>query len=201
MSSLQRLLPGNFVSTLWVADAGEANGRRSAPQKVDTRSLQGTGAAARENKTTVGMAVDMAVHFVEELWNLLNLVDDNLLTRPRPLCLELLAQELGAGSVAPKFLGLEKVDPVAIRVHLPQERALAGLAGTPEEETLGSRLRKKEIPPEHTLEIIMITRSVDSNGLEQSSLFRTGQTQLVAYPTARLNSFWPAHRPPVRRCS
>ena len=76
------------------------------------------------------------VHFVEERGNLLDLVDDDLAPTPVASGLQLLAQELRAGRVAPELVALQQVDPALVPVVLPQEGALARLARSPQEERL-----------------------------------------------------------------
>jgi hypothetical protein len=96
------------------------------------------------------------MHLVEQRGDPLDPVDDDLASGRGLLCLELLPQELGTGDVAPELLGLEEIDPAAVRVRLPHQRALAGLAGSPQEEAFGARLRKPEAPLEHVLQSSMV---------------------------------------------
>ena len=77
------------------------------------------------------------VDLVEERGHLLHLVDDHL--AHGGALGQLASEPLGILEVPAKLVGLQEIDPDGVRVRRLQEGALAGLAGPPEEEGLGSR--------------------------------------------------------------
>ncbi len=91
------------------------------------------------------------MHLVEQRRNFLDLIDHDLPVRVERLSLDLLAQQFGTATVAPKFLGLQQIDPERVWIRGSQQRAFAGLAWTPQEKRLGSRVRQREIPLKHKI--------------------------------------------------
>ena len=112
----------------------------AAPHLARARSAQ------REVQSAV---LDQPVHLVEQRRNLLDLVDDDLPSGLRSFCVDLLAQQLRIDGVAPELVCLQQVDATSLGIALPQERALAGLARSPQEEGLPARIGKGQTPLEH----------------------------------------------------
>ena len=121
--------------------------RRASPH------LAGAGPAESEAQTAV---LDQPVNLVQERRHLLDFVDDDLPGRRRALGFDLLTQEFRPDGVAAVLVRLEQVDPSALRVGVPQQRALARLARAPEEETLRSGRRKLQASLEHAAQSIMM---------------------------------------------
>ena len=82
------------------------------------------------------------MYFVEKGGNLLDLVNYDLLVVAYPVPRDLEPEEFGPRGVAPEFVALEEVNPATLRLTVPEQCALARLAGSPEEERLCSRFRK-----------------------------------------------------------
>jgi hypothetical protein len=124
-------------------------------QEVGSTSLHLASAGAAECEPQAAV-LDEPVDFVEQRRDLLDLVDDDLRIGRGPHGLELLPQILGMREVSAELLRPEKIDPRHIRIALPEERRLAGLARAPQEEALGPRCRKGEGSLEHALQSIMM---------------------------------------------
>ena len=133
--------------------AAELAGRQAAQLQTDGAAaeqvrgpathLARAGAAQREAEAPV---LHEPVHLVEQGGHLLHLVYDDLARRVRRVRLYLLAQKLGVGRVSTELVALEQVDPAGVRVGLPEQGRLPRLAGTPQEERLGSRRGHFEEP-------------------------------------------------------
>ena len=76
------------------------------------------------------------VHLVEDLRDLLHLVDDDLPHRATGV--ELLPKALRILQITAILLGFEQIDPECLRIGLPEQRRLSGLARAPKEKCLGA---------------------------------------------------------------
>jgi len=94
---------------------------------------------------------------VENSWHALYFVDDDL---AHLRCGEqFFAQVLGVLQVAAVLVGFQQIDLERVGVGTAQQRALAGLAWSPEEERLLARRRQVQCPVEHRLSFIVIIES------------------------------------------
>ena len=142
-----------------VADLGRGQPPQLEPQRAPTEEIRGAPPhlpGARSAQREMDAAVlDQPMHLVEQGRRLLDLVDHHLPARRGPGRLDLLAQPLRVGHVAAELVHLEQVDPTCVRVTLPQQRRLAGLARTPQEERVLARWRERQVSFEHQSRIIM----------------------------------------------
>ena len=123
-----------------------AQGPPSQEVRRAVADLAGAGAAQRKAEITV---LDEPVNLVEQSGDFLNFVDDDLPGGVQVGRLQILAQKLGAGDVAAELVGLEQVEPDAVGVALPEQRALARLSRSPQKEGLGASMRERECSFKH----------------------------------------------------
>src|SRR3989442_1746934 len=99
--------------------------------------LTGAGSAKAEDQSLI---FNQTLHFVEELRDLLNLVENDQLTSLE--CLQFVTQQVRALQVAHLQIGLEKIPIDSAGISRPEEPALARLSGSPKEETVTWSLRQ-----------------------------------------------------------
>ena len=97
------------------------------------------------------------MHFIKQGRRLLNFINNHLNPgerNARPLLgLDFLAQVLGVSHIAPVFIRLEQINPPGLRITLPQQSGLAGLARPPKKEAFLTRRREFELALEHARRI------------------------------------------------
>jgi hypothetical protein len=134
-------------------DAVQLAPHRAAAEQVGGAALHLAGARSTESEMHAAV-LEQPMHLVQDLRHLLDFIDHHL-SNGWSGC-QLLAQPFRILQVAAILFRFEQIDPERVRVRLPEQRGLSGLARAPEKERLHSRRRQMQCSSEHALQIIMI---------------------------------------------
>src|SRR5437762_3856135 len=169
-----------------VAQAIEVLGGGRPVHPLDGANRRGTG---RSNSAPTGRVAPETPHCSrEQRRHLLDLADYD---EPVLRRLDLLPQQSRVAGEADELPRCQEIDHARPRIGRPQQRALAGLAGAPEEERGPRAPRESELTLEHSPRIIMYPRRPQEAWRLKNELMTATGNSGVAAPLAQSSRLSP----------